>query len=471
MAQDTRKDPRAKVLTMTVRYKSATVDEFIEHHSHDVSRGGMFIKTPSPFPPGTLLKFEVKIAEDQKVMQGVGRVVWKREAPEASGDDRPAGMGVKFIKIDEESKRLIDQLVTARGDGGSAFEAGEAGVPAAKPTAEKPPEAPAEVKAATPIRKATMIGLGAISQPPEKAEKPEKPEEKAPQPESFFPETESEKEMPAPEDRTVMRQAAELLQDALREAGGSLEEVGSSKPPEAKPEPEEVEKVEKVEKKPESEKPAAKAEEKKPVEKEPETKKADEPAASPARGERQQRQPERRPAAVAKAPVSDRAAAAQPAESGGGGGKAILWVLVVGAVVGGVYYFTRPRPPAPAEQPSAQMSASTPPSATESAANVVPEAAASAAAADASAAAAEAAAPSASASASAKPAEKPVPPPVAVKKPAVHYVRRKPKPKPTEKPETTAKPKEKPQATAKPKAQKPAKPKPKKPAQPNDNPY
>jgi len=53
MAQDTRKDPRAKVLSMTVRYKSATVDEFIEHHSHDVSRGGIFIKTPSPFPPGT----------------------------------------------------------------------------------------------------------------------------------------------------------------------------------------------------------------------------------------------------------------------------------------------------------------------------------------------------------------------------------------------------------------------------------
>ena len=52
MAQETRKDPRAKVLTMTVRYKSATLDEFIEHHSHDVSRGGMFIKTPQPFPPG-----------------------------------------------------------------------------------------------------------------------------------------------------------------------------------------------------------------------------------------------------------------------------------------------------------------------------------------------------------------------------------------------------------------------------------
>jgi len=75
MAQDTRKDPRAKVLTMTVRYKSATVDEFIEHHSHDVSRGSIFIKTPSPFLPGTLLKFEIRIADDKPMLQGVGRVI------------------------------------------------------------------------------------------------------------------------------------------------------------------------------------------------------------------------------------------------------------------------------------------------------------------------------------------------------------------------------------------------------------
>ena len=70
MAQDTRKDPRAKVLTMTVRYKSATVDEFIEHHSHDVSRGGIFIKTPSPFLAGTLLKFEIRIADDKAMLAG-----------------------------------------------------------------------------------------------------------------------------------------------------------------------------------------------------------------------------------------------------------------------------------------------------------------------------------------------------------------------------------------------------------------
>src|SRR3954468_19368729 len=111
MAQHTRKDPRAKVLSMTVRYKSATVDEFIEHHSHDVSRGGIFIKTPSPFLPGMLLKFEIRIAYDKAMLQVMVRAMCKRE-PAAAGPDKPAGMGVKFIKVDEASRALIDRLVT-----------------------------------------------------------------------------------------------------------------------------------------------------------------------------------------------------------------------------------------------------------------------------------------------------------------------------------------------------------------------
>ena len=113
MGQDTRKDPRAKVLSLNVRYKSATVDEFIEHHSHDISKGGIFIKTPSPFPAGTLLKFEIRIREDQPLIAGVGRVVWKREPPQA-GADRPAGMGVKFIKRDGHSRELIDRIGAER---------------------------------------------------------------------------------------------------------------------------------------------------------------------------------------------------------------------------------------------------------------------------------------------------------------------------------------------------------------------
>ena len=126
MAEGNRKDPRARVLNMTVRYKSATVDEFIENHSHDVSRGGIFVKTPTPFPPGTLLKFEIRLAGDKSVISGVGRVVWKRE-PEHANSEAPAGMGVKFIKIDDKSKGVIQRLVEKSGGKPSTFDRGSEG--------------------------------------------------------------------------------------------------------------------------------------------------------------------------------------------------------------------------------------------------------------------------------------------------------------------------------------------------------
>jgi len=230
---------------MTVRYKSATVDEFIEHHSHDVSRGGIFIKTPSPFLPGTLLKFEIRIADDKPMLQGVGRVVWKREAAGA-GPDKPAGMGVKFIKVDEASRALIDRLVTSKGGGVSAYDAeaplelaatSAAVQPATQPRAAPNPApvgaAPARPAGVAPvgpaIRKATMIGLGINAAAAGSAPPPSKGRSQAPRPaEPMFPKTNSEMEMPPPEERTVMKQAAQLLEEALKGAGGSIDEVGSA---------------------------------------------------------------------------------------------------------------------------------------------------------------------------------------------------------------------------------------------------
>ena len=208
MAQDTRKDPRAKVLSMTVRYKSATVDEFIEHHSHDVSRGGIFIKTPSPFPPGTLLKFEIRIQDEQSVLAGVGRVVWKRDGGE-TGTESPAGMGVKFIKIDDKSKGLIQRLVESQPEGtASAFEAGKNGDGAgsddvASDDATKKIETPAAASAAgakAPQKRAsTMLGLGSIGG---SAKGDDKKDSAADAPAAkdggFFPRTNPEKEMPPP---------------------------------------------------------------------------------------------------------------------------------------------------------------------------------------------------------------------------------------------------------------------------------
>ena len=250
MSQDTRKDKRAKIVSLNVRYKSATVDEFIENHSHDVSKGGLFIKTPTPFPPGTLLKFEIRIAGDKAVIAGVGRVVWKRE-PTQSVTERPAGMGVKFIKIDENSRAVIDKLIGVKSDAGSAYESGgESGsivpiAPGSNPSelpagASGAPPRPGAMASSPPVpRKATMLGIGSTPAPATSSSVPAISLTSATPPpvtpstpvpaaagKGMFPATNSEADMP--KERTVMKQAAELLEEALKEAGGSMDDIGQN---------------------------------------------------------------------------------------------------------------------------------------------------------------------------------------------------------------------------------------------------
>jgi len=231
MTQDTRKDRRVKIVSLNVRYKSATVDEFIENHAHDVSRGGIYIKTATPFPQGTLLKFEIRLASDQTVITGVGRVVWKREAADG---EQPAGMGVKFIKVDDSSKVVIDRLVTTKSDAGKAFESepDPTALPRTTPSIEPSgaPSSPPGGKRAMSSPKLAAAGLSGGPPPIPRASVGPSSPSTAPRPlapSPLFPKATGPAEGPKQE-QTVMKQAAELLEEALREAGGSMEEVGTN---------------------------------------------------------------------------------------------------------------------------------------------------------------------------------------------------------------------------------------------------
>jgi uncharacterized protein (TIGR02266 family) len=430
MTQDTRKDRRVKIVSLNVRYKSATVDEFIENHAHDVSRGGIYIKTGSPFPPGTLLKFEIRLASDQAVITGVGRVVWKRDTTQGTGE-RPAGMGVKFIKIDDPSKSVIDRLVNSRSDAGRSYEAeseapADGAAPAARPASNRPAAKPA-------FGKSTMLGIGATpaAGPPRATSARPAAGSVPPRPSTggaMFPATASEAEMPPKQEQTVMKQAAELLEEALREAGGSMEDVGTN-PLFAGSAP--AEKSEKIEVKPASVAPAdgppssgaeaeraramvagmAPASPRKALTDPPRTTRESPGAKAPDRVEARpvSGRPSSRPS-IASAPP-------KAAKKSSGGGTAVLLAVVV--VAGAAGYLFRDDifggAPAPAPAPSAAATVSAEPSASVAAiapsaseapavASAAPAASASAAAAtSASAAAGASAAPSASAAASAPP--------------------------------------------------------------------
>ncbi|MGB5809734.1 MAG: TIGR02266 family protein, partial [Polyangiales bacterium] len=128
---DARKDKRT-LLSLKIRYKSATLEDFIERNSGDISRGGVFIKAKKPLDVGTLLKFEFLLQDQSSLIHGVGRVVWRRD-PESADAENPAGMGIKFIKMDPDSRALVQRIVEERAEPG-VYERGSQPSPARAPS-------------------------------------------------------------------------------------------------------------------------------------------------------------------------------------------------------------------------------------------------------------------------------------------------------------------------------------------------
>lgn len=93
---------------------------FIEY-SANVSLTGMFIKTDSPKPPGSIFIFEVWLGDDYKLVHGVGEVVWVRNEDESTS--RPAGMGIRYLKIDAESRAVVERVIAEHLEmGGEVFD-------------------------------------------------------------------------------------------------------------------------------------------------------------------------------------------------------------------------------------------------------------------------------------------------------------------------------------------------------------
>src|SRR5688572_27261318 len=56
---------------------------FEERFSQNLSRSGIFIRAKDPPPIGSRVRFEYRLADDSRVMRGVGIVRWRRAGVEA----------------------------------------------------------------------------------------------------------------------------------------------------------------------------------------------------------------------------------------------------------------------------------------------------------------------------------------------------------------------------------------------------
>jgi uncharacterized protein (TIGR02266 family) len=100
-------------VTLKIKFKSASLQQFIERYSVDVSKGGIFIRTPKPLAVGTALKFEFQLQDGSQLITGNGTVVWIREADPDKAGVAP-GMGVRFDLLPPESQKVLEQVLAQK---------------------------------------------------------------------------------------------------------------------------------------------------------------------------------------------------------------------------------------------------------------------------------------------------------------------------------------------------------------------
>lgn len=82
---------------------------FVAQCSPNVSMTGMFVSSETPASPETLVDFEIRLIDGLSLIHGQAEVVWVRRIRREA--NRPVGMGLRFLRLDPESRRLIRWLV------------------------------------------------------------------------------------------------------------------------------------------------------------------------------------------------------------------------------------------------------------------------------------------------------------------------------------------------------------------------
>jgi len=152
MSAEKRGDLRVPV-ELRLRLAYGSIADFVERWAMNVSKGGLFVRTLDPSPPGTELLLEITIATGEPVIHGRGVVRWTTP-PSAPGEPpHEPGMGVKFLALSAESQALVDALVE-RGASAASTEpprpAPGSGAATPQKTAAPPPGRPPGVGAAQP---------------------------------------------------------------------------------------------------------------------------------------------------------------------------------------------------------------------------------------------------------------------------------------------------------------------------------
>ena len=113
MSEPTPKDPPRGPTNLRIKFRSASLDQFIERYAVDVSRGGIFIRTREPLPVDTRLRLEFQLQDATPLLAGEGTVVWIREHDPTRENVTP-GMGVRFDRLTPETQPTLEKILAEK---------------------------------------------------------------------------------------------------------------------------------------------------------------------------------------------------------------------------------------------------------------------------------------------------------------------------------------------------------------------
>lgn len=92
---------------VTINKEFSSFDDFFSEYVANVSRSGVFIRSPEPLSVGTEVNLRFTVLMDElETVEGVGKVV------RVHAD--PPGMGIVFTQLSSYSQAIIERLLTAQ---------------------------------------------------------------------------------------------------------------------------------------------------------------------------------------------------------------------------------------------------------------------------------------------------------------------------------------------------------------------
>jgi len=104
-ADPRRRDERVGAVVQ-LEYRSAS--HLLVSYCTNLSRGGLFVPSPDPLPPGARLSLSLTVPGDSAPIELQAEVRWVRQFDALEG---PAGMGLAFEDIDEVLGDRVDAIV------------------------------------------------------------------------------------------------------------------------------------------------------------------------------------------------------------------------------------------------------------------------------------------------------------------------------------------------------------------------